>query len=99
MTNLIVKKTIFSSALCYCTAELLSSCGRPSSVKAVFSEPVMQINAKFGEKVPFHHISSPFFFFVFQNFGFLILYDFFSFLLTWDHMGEKTSNDISSEIT
>ncbi len=55
---------IFSSALCYCTAELLSSRGRPSSavrpsVKTVFSEPVKHINAKFGGKVPFHHISRP----------------------------------------
>ncbi len=68
----------FSSALCYCTAELLSSRGRPSSVvrpsvrpsvvrpssvKPVFSELVMQINAIFGRKVPFHHISRPFFLF------------------------------------
>ncbi len=34
----------------------------PSSVKPVFSEPVMQINAKFGGKVPFHHICRLFFF-------------------------------------
>ncbi len=37
---------------------------RPSvcrpSVKPVFSEPVRHINAKFGGKVPFHHISRPF---------------------------------------
>ncbi len=30
---------------------------------------------------------------------FLFFYDFFSFSLTWDHMGEKNSNDISSEST
>ncbi len=72
-----------------------SSVRRPS-VKPVFSEPVKHIDAKFGGKVPFDHISRPFFF-VFQNFAFLIFYDFFSFSLTWDNMGEKTSNDISSE--
>ncbi len=53
-----------SSALCYCTmctAELLSSRGRPSSVrhlvrpssvKPVFSEPIKQINTKFGGNTP-----------------------------------------------
>ena len=51
---------LFSSALCYWTAELLSSRGHPSSVKPIFSEPVKPINAKFGGKVPFHHISRPF---------------------------------------
>ncbi len=56
---------IFSSALCHCTAELLSSRWRPSSivrpsVKPDFSEPVKKINAKFGGKVSFHLISRPF---------------------------------------
>ncbi len=59
---------------------------RSLSVKPVFSELIKQINATFGGSVPFHHISMPFFF---QNFAFLIFYDFFSFSLTWDHMGEK----------
>ncbi len=72
---------------------------RRPSVKPVFSELVMQINAKFGGKVPFHHISRSFFLFVFQNFAFLIFYEFFSFSSTWDYIGEKTSNDISSENT
>ncbi len=68
---------------------------RRPSVKPVFSEPVKHINAKFGGKVPFDHISRPFFF---QNFAFCIfLRFFFSFSLTWDHMVEKTSNDIFSE--
>ena len=49
---------------------------RPS-IKPVFSEPVKHINANFGGKVPFHHISRPFFFFFFQNFAFLIFYDCF----------------------
>ena len=62
---------LFSFALCYCTAELLSSRGRPSSFRkssvfTVFSEPVKQINAKFGR---------------FRK-------------RTWNHMGEKTLNDI-----
>ncbi len=69
----------FSSALCYCTAELLSSRGRPSvcrpSVKPVFSEPVGHINAKFGGKVPFYHISRPFFlFFKILNFWFFTIF-------------------------
>ncbi len=74
-----------------------SSVVRPSSVKPVFSEPVKQINAKFGGKVPFHHISRPLFcsFSKFVIFDFF--YDFLSFSLTWGHMGEKTLNDILSE--
>ncbi len=68
--------SFFSSALCYCTAELLSSrrrpsSVRPSSVKPVCSEPVKQINAKFGGKVPFYHIPRPFFF---RNFAFFIFF-------------------------
>ncbi len=60
---------VFSSALCYCTEELLSLRGlpssvcpsfRPSSVKPVFSEPVKQIDAIFGGKISFHHISRQF---------------------------------------
>ncbi len=59
------KSFIFSCALCYGTAELLSACGRPSSVRKTrfFSEPVKQINAKFGGKVPFHRIFRRFFLF------------------------------------
>ncbi len=37
-----------------------SSVVRRPSVKPVFSEPFKQINAKFGEKMPIHHISRPF---------------------------------------
>ena len=75
----------FSSALCYCTAELLSSRRPPSSVrrpsvKPVFSEPVKHINAKFGGKVPFHHISRPYMCILdIQNLAFLIFYDFYYF--------------------
>ncbi len=56
---------VFSSGLCYCTAELQSSCRclssvRPSSIRLVLSEPVEQINAKFGGKASFHHVSRHF---------------------------------------
>ncbi len=68
---------------------------RRPSIKPIFSEPVKHIKAKFGRKVPFDHISRPFFCFSkFCIFDFLRI---FLFSLTWDHMGEKTSNDISSE--
>ncbi len=73
----------------YCRHAGVRPSVRRPSVKPVFSEPVMQINAIFGGKVPFLHISRTFFFFFFQNFAFLIFYDFFSFSLTWDHMAEK----------
>ena len=58
--------TVLSSALCYCTAELLSSrCRhasvRPSFVDIVFSDTTEWINAKFWGQVPIHHISRPFF--------------------------------------
>ncbi len=92
---------MFSSALYYYTAELLSSCGCPSSVrrlssvKPIFPEPVKQINAKFGGKVTLHHISRPFFF---QKFAFLIFFTILFLLsLTLNHMEEKNSNDISFE--
>ncbi len=99
---------IFSSALCYCTAELLLSRGRPSSVgrpsarrpssvKPVFSEAVMQINAKFGGKVPFLLISRRFF--CFSKF---CIFDFLRIFFIFVNMGpnmRKTSNDTSSENT
>ncbi len=60
-------RVIFSSALCYCTAELLSwrgrsaSIGRPTvvspSVDIVFSETVKLIDTKFYWQVPIYHIS------------------------------------------
>ncbi len=58
---------VFSSALRCATDVMQASVVRPSvvcrpSVKLIFSEPVKQINAKFSGKVPFHHISRPFFF-------------------------------------
>ncbi len=53
---------------------------RPSvcrpSVKPVFSEPVRHIKAKFGGKVPLHHISRPFSLF-FKILHFCFFYDFF----------------------
>ncbi len=73
-------------------ASVLCASVRPSvrpSIKPIFSEPVKQINAKFGRKVPFHHISRP----VFSVFKILHLWFFtlffFSFSLTWDHIAEK----------
>ncbi len=85
---------IFSS-LCYCTAELLLSRGRPSSVvrpsvKPIFSEPVGHINAKFGGKVPLHHISRPFFYFSkFCIFDFLRI---FSVFVNMGPFGRKNFN-------
>ena len=73
-----IAPTVFSSALCYWTAELLSSRERPSSVVVrplpvrclssvdiVFSDTTEWINAKFWGQVPIHHISR-----LFQNFAF-----------------------------
>ena len=75
---------------------------RPSvvrpSVKLVFPETVQQINATFGGKVPFHLCPDHFLLLLLflKISHFLFFYDFFfSFSLTWDHMGEQTSNDIS----
>ncbi len=47
----LIKVIIFSPALSYCTAELLSSRRRPSSVKPLFSEGVKRISGKFGGKL------------------------------------------------
>ena len=86
----------FSSAFCYCTAEPLSSRGLPPvrrpSVKPIFAETAKRINAKFGGKLYLSTISPNIFFFNF-------FLRFFSFSLTWDHMGVKISNDISFEST
>ena len=98
---------IFSSALCYCTAELLLSCRhplsvRPLSVKTVFSEPVKHSNAKFGGNVPFHRIFKifGFYFFAVSKFYIFHLFTIFSsFSLTWGYVRETTSNDIFSEST
>ena len=99
MKKKITKENLVCRAnIIMCDWDLLNPSFIRPSVKTVFSEPVKHINAKFDGKVSFHHISGSFFFcFVFQNFAFLIFYDFFSLSLTWDHMGEKISNDISSE--
>ncbi len=80
---------IFSSA---CATTQQSDCRhvgirRPSIVKPIFSEPVKQINAKFGGKVPLTISIPVIFFFEFKAFDFYIF--FFSFSLTWDHMGKK----------
>ncbi len=86
--------------LCYYTAELLSSCRRPSSIhpsvvcRTHFLR-TCQAGVKFGGKVPFHHISRPFFFF-FKNFAFLIIYFFFFVVVDFVNMAptseKKTSN-------
>ncbi len=61
-----VTKFFITSASFYCTAELLLSRGRLSSVvrpsiKPIFIETVMRINTKFGGKLPAQNISRPFF--------------------------------------
>ncbi len=129
-------RCVISSALCYCTSLGYSSSARLPSVKPVISEPAKESNAKFGGKVPFHHISRPFYtiheieirppsvcgidylwtycmavkfwlllpldhtprdFEIWKKKRFWgILYQYFSFLLTWDSMGAKMSNCYSS---
>ena len=92
---------VFLALLCataqhiYC---LHAGVRRPSVRKTCFLGRVQQINTKFGEKVPFHHISRQFLF-VFQNFAFLIFYDFFFVFVNTGPYGKKTSNDISPEST
>ncbi len=93
-----------ATALCYCTAVRATVVTRASVVVVfiVFSDTTEWINTKFWGQVPIHHISRTFFFFLF--FKILIFLCFMIFLLllfslTWDHMGEKISNDISSETT
>ena len=85
--------SIFSSALCYCTAELLVTRAsvvrpsRPSSVKPVFSEPIRQSET---QRYLFTVSPENFCVVVFQISNFYFFFTiFFSFLLTWDHMGEK----------
>ncbi len=71
--DILVTVNIFSSALCYCTAELPTVVTRASvrpSVKPVFSEHVKHINAKFGGKgtfSPYHQTI------IIQNLAFLAL--------------------------
>ncbi len=64
-----------------------------SSVKPVLSEPVQQINAIFDGKVPFHHISRPFFFFFSQFciFGFLWISFVFVNMGLFGRKNQKTS--------
>ncbi len=81
--------------MCYCTAELLSSRGRSSSVNP-FSHNSRQINAKFAGKVPFHQISFRPFFVCFQNFTFLIFlrfcFRFRSHGIIWEKKLQTTSS-------
>ncbi len=93
------KWSLFSSALCYCTAELLSSRGRPSSVKAVFSEPVKQCQIWWkGTFSPY--LQTTFLFFTILHFWFLRYFFFFSFSLTWDPrpMGDKIQTTSDSPL-
>ena len=55
----------FSSAFYQCTAEPLSSCRCPSSIKVVSSHTVNRRNAKFLGKLPAHNIPRPLFGFLF----------------------------------
>ncbi len=86
---------VFFSALCYCTAELLSWCRHPSSyvhrpcIDIVFSDTIKSINSKFWGKVFIHHISRRFLFCFFKILIFYIFLWIFFVFLTWDHMGEK----------
>ncbi len=94
----------FKLALLCATAQqnycLLAGVRHPSvahpSVKSVFSKPSSDLMPNFVKDYlcspAVHHISKDFFS------KFLFFYDicfFFSFSLTWDHMGVKISNDIS----
>ncbi len=86
----------FSSALCYCTAELLLWLGRPSSSvvrpssvhRHISSDTTEWINAKFGGQVPIHHISRPLFYFIL--FCFIIF--FFKILDFWFHGPHGSKN-------
>ena len=92
---------IFSSALCYCTGELLSWRGRPSSVRrhVFFSETVKWIDTKFLWQVSIHHyISRPFFLLFFKILNFWFCTFFFRFLNVGPY-GRKISNDIFFEST
>ncbi len=89
---------ILSSALCYCTAELLLWRGRPSSlvlrrpsVELVFSDTAKRMNVILGGNVPIHDIFIPFFFSKFKIFG--------PRAYESGNMGVNVSNDISSEST
>ena len=89
------------SALRYCTVSRSIVVTRASIVvrMSVVQDTTEIINAKFWGQIPIHHISRIFFiFFKIVNFYFFFL-RFFSFSSTWDHMGGKISNDISSEST
>ncbi len=105
-THLLVLYALFTSEfLCYCTAELLSLRGcpssrpssvRPSSVKPIFSETVKPINAKIWGKLSVHHISRAFS--IFQNFILFLFYYLFHFINMGPHWRKK-SNDIPSQST
>ncbi len=59
---------------------------RPSVRGAIFSEPNARIAFKFWLLLPLGHTLRCFFL---KNNFFLIFYEYFSFLLTWDPMGAK----------
>ena len=96
--SVLVKKHNYnSSPLCYCTTELLSSCWRPPSIRKTRFPRTHQAELMPNLLGRYLFTISPDNFFL--NFAFLIFTILFSFSLTWDHMEEKTSNDISSEIS
>ena len=92
----------FSSALCYCTAELLSWRGRPSSywpfIGPVFWETLKRNNTTCHWK-GIHHISITFFVYI-QNSKFSIFFYIFflSFSFTWAY-GRKYFTNASSKTT
>ncbi len=95
-----ISERIFSFALCYCTAEILSSRGCPSSIHKTRFLKNRQANLRefFWEKTCPPYIQTVVFV---LNFYFCLLFFYFFFCvscpLTWDLMGIKISNDISSE--
>ncbi len=93
----------FSSALCYCTAELLSSCVRPSDRRPSVRKTRFLRNHETNScQILGQTTCPPYLKTLFLGGGFKILnFQFvtiFCFSLTWDHMEEKISN-VSSEST
>ncbi len=93
MAKLLLKQIVkahmplVSYDLCQCASELLLSGRRPSvclSIKPIFSEPIMQVNAKFGERYLSNTPPDNFSFFEILHFRFFTI--FVSLSLIWNHM-------------
>ncbi len=71
---------------------------RPSCVRAaIISEPNPRISIKFWLFLPLSHTLGLLFYVFFLIFNLIFgLYEYFSFSLTWDHMGTKISKRYSS---